>query len=238
MSPVAQLAIALEHEPAGTEQCITEHEPEPSQDRKWMQPAERPASVLTIHDRNAAHHRTDGGALDERNHCRAKKESPIPDAAHAVAAEAKLERNATEDQSRQQQEHREIERTEKDCVDVRERCKQRGASHDQPGLVAVPKRSDRVHHPDAVRFVPGRAEQHPNAEIKTIQDNVKQDRARDNGCPKHCQMARLHRAYPLAWRLPPVAESAVSANAIGRLAVAPGIGFSSVIGPSRRSLKT
>src|SRR5262249_37570057 len=105
---------------------------------------------------------------------------------HPLASEAKLESNATEDQTKQQQQHWKIERTEEHRVYVRECCKQHAAGHHQPSLVAIPERSDRVHHLDTVGLVPGRAKQHPNAEVETIQENIKQDRARDNGCPKQC----------------------------------------------------
>ena len=88
IGPVAQLALALEHEPAGAEQRISEREPDPGQDRERVQPGERVVSVLAIHDRYAAHHRADRSALDERDHGRAEEESPVPDDAHALAAEA------------------------------------------------------------------------------------------------------------------------------------------------------
>src|SRR5262249_61708031 len=103
MRPVAQFALALEYEPAGAEQRVAEHEPDPGQDCKRVQPAERTAGILAVGDRNAAYHCADGGALNERDHRRAEEEPPIPDGAHALAAEAELERDATEDQSEQQQ---------------------------------------------------------------------------------------------------------------------------------------
>src|SRR5215813_9616753 len=53
VGPGTQFALALEHEPAGAKQRVAEHEP--SQDRKRVQPAERSASVLTVHHWNAAH---------------------------------------------------------------------------------------------------------------------------------------------------------------------------------------
>jgi hypothetical protein len=65
ISPSTQFALTLEHEPAGAEQRVAEHESEPGEDCKRVQPAERSGGVLAIRDWNAAHHRADRGALNE-----------------------------------------------------------------------------------------------------------------------------------------------------------------------------
>jgi hypothetical protein len=76
MGPVAQLALAFEHEPAGAEQRVAAYQADPRQDRKWVQPAKRAAGVLAFHHRNTADHGADRGALRERDHDRTKKEPP------------------------------------------------------------------------------------------------------------------------------------------------------------------
>ena len=201
-----------------------------------MQPAERAADVLAVHDRDAAHHRADRGALDKRDHRRTEEESPVPDPAHALAAEAELERDAAEDEAKEQQQHREVERAEEHCIDVGKRREQPGADHHQPSLVAVPERGDGVHHPHPVRLVPGRAEQYADAEIEAVQDDVDQDRAREHASPEQREIGWFHVRHPSLRAVAPVAVSASSANASGRLPVAPGMAFASAVGPSCSSL--
>ena len=68
-----------------------------------MQPTERVAGVLVVHDRNAPHHRANGRALSKRDNHRAEKETPIPEPSHITGAVAKFEGDAAEDQAEQQQ---------------------------------------------------------------------------------------------------------------------------------------
>jgi hypothetical protein len=68
-----------------------------------MQPTERVAGVLAVHDRNASHHRANGRALNKRYNHRAEKEAPIPKPSHVTGAVAKFKGDATEDQTEQQQ---------------------------------------------------------------------------------------------------------------------------------------
>jgi hypothetical protein len=96
MGPVAQLAIALQHEPAGAEQRVAEHQADPGQDRKWVQPAKRAAGVLAVGDRNTPDHGADRGPLCERDHDRAKEEPPVPDWAHPLAAVTELKGDGLE----------------------------------------------------------------------------------------------------------------------------------------------
>ena len=143
IGPVAQLAFALEHQPARSEQRVAEHEPDPAQDRERVQPVERTAGVLAVDDGDAADHRADRRALHEARPPRAQEEAPVPHPAHALAPVAELERDAAEDQSEQHQQHREVERTEEHRIDIGKGREQPGADHHQPGLVAVPERRDR-----------------------------------------------------------------------------------------------
>ena len=100
---VAQCPLALEDKPSRAKQGITEHQSDPGQHRKWMQPTERVAGVLAVRDRNASHHRANGRALSKRDHDRAQTEAPIPKPSHATGAIAEFERDAAEDQAEQQQ---------------------------------------------------------------------------------------------------------------------------------------
>jgi len=77
-------------------------------------------------------------------------------------------------------------------------------------------------------LVRGRAEQDADPEIEAVEDHVDKYGAGDDRRPEQCKVARLHGGYP--------PFLAVSAKAIGRLPVAPGMARASAVGPSRSSL--
>jgi Holliday junction resolvasome RuvABC DNA-binding subunit len=65
-----------------------------------------------------------------------------------------------------QQHNRYIEGRQKHRLDDWKRCKQRGADHHQPGLVAVPKRRYRRYHLRSQPRLPGGTEENSDAEIE------------------------------------------------------------------------
>src|SRR6266705_4618614 len=117
--PIAQCPLALQDKPSRAKQGITEHQPDPGQHRKWMQPTERVAGVLVVGDRNASHHRANGRALNKRYDDRAEKEAPIPEPSHAAGAVEEFKRDAAEDQAEQHQSHRQVESAEENGIDDR-----------------------------------------------------------------------------------------------------------------------
>src|SRR5262249_59964630 len=154
----------------------------------------------------------------------------------ARAAEAKLEGDATEDQTEEQKEHRQVEDAKKYRIRLREGGEEGGTGHDEPRLVAIPERRDRVHHLHAQVLILGPAEEDADAEIEAVEYGVHQDREGDDRGPEQREGARFHGHAP-ALTLPPVAVSASSANANGRLPRAAGIGFTSTIGPCLSSFQ-
>ena len=77
-------------------------------------------------------------------------------------------------------------------------------------------------------------EQDADAEIVAVEDHIDQDREGDDACPEQRQVGSMRYLPQSTW--PPVAVSAVPANAIGRLPVAPGMPPRRAVGPSRSSL--
>ncbi len=88
---------------------------------------------------------------------------------------AELERDATEHQCQQHHDERHVERRHHDRVSGRERHEQAVAAEDEPRLVAIPERRDRVHHPIAVGFARKERKQDADAEIESVEDHVQRD---------------------------------------------------------------
>ena len=158
-----------------------------------MQPLEARPGELPVLDGNAPHHRADRRALDEGGHRRAGGEAEVPDPAYALAAVAELEGDAAEDQTDQQEKHRQVEGAEKDRIDRRERREEGGADHNEPGFVAIPKGRDRRHHRAALRSVPRHSEEDADAEVEAVEQHVDEDRDGDDPGPEMREAEDLHR---------------------------------------------
>src|SRR6266851_8534510 len=65
VSPVADLGVAFLHQPAGTEKCVAKAQPDATQGRKWREPAEVTAGILTIGDLQPLDYGPDRCALHE-----------------------------------------------------------------------------------------------------------------------------------------------------------------------------
>ena len=181
--PAAQRIFGLKDQPARAEQRITKHEADPAQDRKRCDPVERASGKLAVHDRYSADHGSDRGALDKGRNERADSEAAIPESA-CSAPSAEFERDAAEYQSQEEQQHRDVKGPQEHCVNGGEGCEQRGAHHDQPGLVAVPEWRNRSDHFIPQRLVFGGAEKDPDAQVKAVQDDVGENRQADHGEPR------------------------------------------------------
>ncbi len=135
---------------------------------------------------------------------------------------------------KQHQQDGQIERTEEYRVDDRKGREQPCADDDEPRLVAVPERRNRIHHADALVFFLRAAEQNADTQIEPVENHVDQNRQRDCAGPEQRQTQWFGAAHGVVFV--PVAEPAESANANGRLEVAPGIGRAFSVGPSCSSL--
>ena len=95
----------------------------------------------------------------------------------------KLEGDSAKYQGQQHENDRQIECRENDRVRQRKGDHHAGAPEHEPGLVAVPERSDGIHH--LVALVIGLREwkQDPNAEIEAVEDHVHRDGETDDCGP-------------------------------------------------------
>ena len=184
--PAAQRIFGLEDQPARAQQGIAKHEADPAQQRKRCDPVERASGKLAVHDRYSADHGSDRSALDKGRNERTGSEAAIPESL-CSAPSAEFERDAAEYQSQQEQQHRDVKGPQEHCVDGGEGREQRGAHHDQPSLVAVPKWRNRGDHFIPQRLVFGGTKKDPDAEVKAVQNDVGENRHADHGDPEQSQ---------------------------------------------------
>ena len=99
--------------------------------------------------------------------------------------EAKLKGDAAKNQADQHQGQGDRQGVDYHRVGEGKSAKQTSAAQYQPGLIAIPHRGDAVDHYVALGAAPYCAEQHPDAQIKAIHDNVHQRGKDDNHEPDH-----------------------------------------------------
>ena len=133
-----------------------------------------------------------GHADQQRGQQAARGQRHIPGAAPAgrVALAAVLKGHAADDQGGQQQDQREVVGREHGGVPARERGEHAGPGHDQPDLVAVPQRPDRVDGRPAARLVGAdHAVQHADAEVEPLQDEKAGPQHGDDDVPERDEAA-------------------------------------------------
>ena len=132
-----------------------QHERDPGEHGVGLeQVPERPGELLAGVDRQPVQQVAQGHADQQRGQQAARGQRTVPGAAPArrVALAAVLERDAADDQRGQQQHQREVEGGEHGRVPAGEGGEHRGPGDDQPDLVAVPQRPDRVDGGPAARL--------------------------------------------------------------------------------------
>ena len=83
------------------------------------------------------------------------------------------------------QQERQVKGRQQRRINRRERApKDNGGDH-QPGLVTVPNRRDRAQHGGAPLVVAGHAEQDPDAEVKPVEQHIKEDADGKHRHPEH-----------------------------------------------------
>ena len=117
---------------------------------------------------------------------------------------AELDRDHTHDQREQNHQQREEEAGEQRRVPLRERGEHRTGRGDQPHLVAVPHRSDRVdQHPAAgvgdlgVATAAEDRQQHPHTEVEALEHEIADEQHCDENEP---QFDKPHDVAPLSTR--------------------------------------
>jgi hypothetical protein len=134
-------------------------------------------------------------ADEQRAQQAAAGHQPVPGAAPAgrVVLAPVLEGHAPDDQRAQQQGQRQVQAGEHGRVPAGERGEHRRPGHDQPDLVTVPERPDRVDRGPAAGLVAAdHAVQHPDAEVEPLEDEEHGPQDRDDDEPERDQAA--HRA--------------------------------------------
>jgi hypothetical protein len=107
---------------------------------------------------------------DAPDHVRAE---PGRTPAWVVALAPPLERHHAQDQEHEHEQKREIEAREHRPVPGGKRCKGRAGCDDEPDLVPVPDRPDRLEHHMAIPFVPAdERQQNPDAEVEALEHEV------------------------------------------------------------------
>src|SRR4029077_14428030 len=128
---------------------------------------------------------------DERNAGASDGVRPEPDAAPArsLALVAPLERDDADDQEEEDEQERQVEPGEHRPVPGRERRKRRRSRDDEPDLVPVPHRSDRLEHGAALALVARQErEQHPDAEVEALEHEVPAPEKGDEAEPEDLQV--------------------------------------------------
>src|SRR5262249_44192504 len=94
-----------------------------------------------------------------------------------------------DDQAEEDEEEGEVEAREHRPVPGRKRRKGRAAGDDEPDLVPIPDRPDRLEHEAPLVFVPGQErEQHPDAEVEALQHEVPGPEEGDHAEPEDLEI--------------------------------------------------
>ena len=112
-------------------------------------------------------------------------------------APAKLERHSAEHEPEQHRDDQRVSGRQDDGIGERERGHQPAAAQDQPGLVAVPDRCDRVHRLIAFGTHGKGGEQDPDAEVEPVHHHVSENREGDDERPDDAQVVAEAHGSPL-----------------------------------------
>jgi hypothetical protein len=121
--------------------------------------------------------------LREGGHARAVAEGVVPERLVLRVAKTEFKGDAAEDERQQHDQYGEIHRRDDDGESERKGGPEPDAAENQPGLVAVPDRRDRVHDRVARGCVGREAEQHADAEIEAVEQDIEEHRRPEEQCP-------------------------------------------------------
>jgi hypothetical protein len=109
--------------------------------------------------------------------------------ARALVLLSPLERDHADDQEEENEQQCEVEAREHRPVPRRERGKRRAAGDDEPDLVAVPDRPDRLEHDPSLSLVfRQEREQHPDSEVEALEQEVAAPEHRDQDEPEDLEV--------------------------------------------------
>ena len=161
---------------------------EPGEQRKGAQKTKESAGVdrsleLIEMKRQSEEEISEGHAEQERRHRPAEEQRPVPGVSPAGISDliAVTESDRSQDERDQQHEHRQIQPREGRRIQQRPGGKHRAACEDEPHLVAIPHRLDRLEQrPPLLVGASHEAERGADTEIEPIHDRkADQERAED-----------------------------------------------------------
>ena len=191
--PVAHVAGGPQAQEGRPVQQADQHQGDPGEHRVGLKYLpERAGVVLAGVDRQPVQQVAQSDADHERGEQAAHGQRDVPGAAPVgrVALAPVLEGHAADDERYQQQDHRQVQAREHGRVPAGESGEHGGAGHDQPDLIAVPQRSDRVDDGPAADVVPADdAVQHADAEVEALEEEEAGPQHGDDDEPERDQVA-------------------------------------------------
>src|SRR5918993_1145317 len=175
------LAAAFHDEPARANQTVAHYEPHPAHETERREPVERAAGKLTAAYPYSLQQPAEHYSLRERRNGRAGCERNIPFAVVWLGNPAKLECDAAEHECEQHHDQRHVQGGGDDRVCEGKRDEEPAATEYEPGLVAIPKRRDGVHHVVAVGLAREDRKQDSQSKIESVEHDVQRDRTCYNG---------------------------------------------------------
>src|ERR1700731_804132 len=82
--PVADLGVALLHQPTGTKKCVAQAQADATEDRKWRETAEVTTGILTVGDLQPLDQNSDGCPLHKACDQGSGSKAQIPDPPHSL----------------------------------------------------------------------------------------------------------------------------------------------------------
>ena len=185
--PFAHLAARLQLEedrPVGEEH---RQRRQPAEQRVGVEQVEEGAGVLVLGvDRDAVDDVRPADSPEQRRQEAARDQRPLPAIAPAfgVAFAPELEADVADDQADQDQEEGQVEARKEGRVPLREGGEGGAAGDQQPDLVAVPDRPDRVQdRAPLLLVVADDADQHADPEVEPLEQEVAEPEDRDQDEP-------------------------------------------------------
>ncbi len=165
---------------------------DPRKERVGVEQGQQRAGELALRvDRDAVHHVREGDAPEQGRDRRADEDRAVPPGPPAVGVvlAAVLECDAAHDQRDEDQEEREVEAGEERRIPGRERRERRAAGGQQPDLVAVPDRSDRVDdHAPVVVVLREERQEDADPEVEALEHEVPDPEDRDQREPENLEV--------------------------------------------------
>src|SRR5262249_38944163 len=154
-------------------ECEQEHEGDPTEDGVAAEEVpEGPGIVAGRVERNPVQQVREPDAPDERDAGAANGVRPEPHAPPTcpLPFSSPLERDDADDEEEEEKQECEVEPGEHRSIPSRERRERRAPGDDEPDLVSVPDRADRLEHDATFALVSGNErEEHADAEVEAFE---------------------------------------------------------------------